>query len=116
MQQDEDNEPKFVEECRLRNNCQKWKDAIQIKLSFLEKCEVFGPIIYTLKSTHPVGYKWIFVRKNRKNKVIICKARLVTQGSQRPGIDNMKTYSHLVDAISYKYLINMTVHKSMAGI
>ena len=38
------------------------------------------------------------------------KARLVTQGfSQRPGINYEETYSPVMDAITFRYLISLTV-------
>ena len=42
------------------------------------------------------------------------KARLVAQGfSQRPGIDYVETYSPVVDAITFRYLINLAVHEKL---
>ncbi|XP_059639613.1 uncharacterized protein LOC132281986 [Cornus florida] len=59
----------------------------------------------------PVGYKWVFVQKhNEKNKVIRYKATLVAQGFlQRPGIDYEEIYSHVMDAITFRFLISLTV-------
>ncbi|GKA76909.1 retrovirus-related pol polyprotein from transposon TNT 1-94 [Tanacetum coccineum] len=95
------------QECRYRNDCQKWKDAIEAELKSLEKRKVFGPIVQTPKGVKPVGYKWVFVRKrNEKNEITRYKARLVAQGfSQRPGIDYEETYSPVVDATTLRYLI-----------
>nr|XP_016493075.1 PREDICTED: uncharacterized protein LOC107812464 [Nicotiana tabacum] len=103
MQQDVDLEPKSIDECRQRNDWPKWKNAIQTELASLEKHEVFGPIVRTPEGVKPVGYKWVFVRKqNEKGEVVRYKARLVAQGfSQRPDIDYMDTYSPVVDAITF---------------
>ena len=115
MRQDEDFEPKFVHKCRQRNNCTKWKDAIQVELTSLEKREVFKPIIQTPEGIKPVGDKWIFVRKrNDKSEVMRHKARLIAEVfSQRLDIDYKETYSPVVDAITFKYLINMVVHEKL---
>nr|XP_016480656.1 PREDICTED: uncharacterized protein LOC107801782 [Nicotiana tabacum] len=115
MQQDGDLEPKSIDECRRRNDWPKWKDAIQVELASLEKHEVFGPIVQTLEGVKPVGYKWVFVRKqNEKGEIIRHKARLVAQGfSQRHDIDYMETYSPVVDAITFRYLINLAVHEKL---
>ena len=104
-----------VHECRKRNDWPKWKNAIQVELALLEKCEVFEPIIWTPEGIKPVGYKWVFVRKrNEKGEVMRYKARLVAQGfSQRLGIDYMETYSPVVDAITFRYLINLAVHEKL---
>ena len=62
-----------------------------------------------------MGYKWVFVRKrNENNEVTRYKARLVAQGfSQRPGIDYEETYSPVVDAITLRYLIGLTVYENL---
>ena len=111
----EDLEPKSVEECRQRDDWPKWKDAIEAELNSLSKHEVFGPIVLTPDGVKPVGYKWVFVRKrDATNKVVRYKARLVAQGfSQRPGIDYEETYSPVVDATTFRYLISLTIHEKL---
>ncbi|KAC9119109.1 hypothetical protein E3N88_46334 [Mikania micrantha] len=88
---------------------------MQAELDSLNKRKVFGPIVITPKTVKPVGCKWIFVRKrNEKNEVIRYKARLVAQGfSQRPGIDYDETYSLVMDAITFRYLISLAVSKNL---
>ncbi|WCJ40675.1 Retrovirus-related Pol polyprotein from transposon RE1 [Euphorbia peplus] len=94
----------------------KWKDAIQVELDSLKKREVFGPIVRTPEGVKPVGHKWVFVRKrNEKNEITRYKARLVAQGfSQRPGIDYEETYSPVVDAITFRYLISFAVQERLS--
>ena len=62
-----------------------------------------------------MGNKWVFVRKrNDKNEVVRYKARLVAQGfTQRPGIDYEETYSPVVDAITFRYLISLAVRERL---
>ncbi|XP_070049397.1 uncharacterized protein [Nicotiana tomentosiformis] len=88
---------------------------MEAELVSLEKREVFRCIIRTPEGIKLVGYKWIFVRKrNDKNEVVRYKARLVAQRfSQRPVIDYMETYSSVVDAITFRYLINLAVHEKL---
>ena len=95
MEENDNREPKSVDDCENRQDWNKWKDAMQVELNSLNNRKVFGPIVITLKSMKPVGYRWVFVRKrNEKNEVTRYKARLVAQGfSQRPGIDYEETYS-----------------------
>ena len=58
------------------------------------------------------GYKWVFVRK--RNEIVRYKARLVEQGfSQRPGVDYEETYSPVMDAITFRYLIGSTVPENL---
>jgi hypothetical protein len=112
---DHEIEPQTVEQCRRRNDWPKWKEAIQVELNSLLKREVFGPIVQTPKGVMPVGYKWVFVRKrNEKNKIIRYKARLVAQGfSQKPGIDYEETYSPVMDAITFRFLISLVVTENL---
>lgn len=45
---------------------------------------------------------------NEKGKIARYKARLVAQGfSQRHGIDYEETYSPMMDAITFRYLISL---------
>ncbi|KAL5728188.1 hypothetical protein ACHQM5_001301 [Ranunculus cassubicifolius] len=88
---------------------QKWKDAIQAELDSLAKREVFGPVVLTPEDVKHVGHKWVFVRKrNKKGQIVRYKARLVAQGfSQKPGVDYEETYSPVMDAITFRFLISM---------
>ena len=56
-----------------------------------------------------------FVKKRNENDEIIrYKTRLVAQGfSQRPGIDYEETYSPVMDAITFRYLISFTVSEGL---
>ncbi|KAM2623255.1 hypothetical protein TB2_027778 [Malus domestica] len=111
----DDIEPCFVNECKQRQDWPKWKDAIQAELNFLEIRSVFGPVVQTPLDVNPMGYKWVFTRKrNEKNKIAIYKARLVAQGfSQRPGIDYEETYSSVIDAITFRYLISLVISEKV---
>ena len=81
----------------------------------LAKRKVFGPIVPTPNDVKPVGYKWVFVRKrNDKNEIARCKARLVAQGfSQRLGIGYDETYSSVIDIITFRYLISLSVSEGL---
>ena len=58
IQNDDDPEPQNVDECRQKNDLLKWKEAMHVELHSLIKREVFGPIVQTLTSVKPIGYKW----------------------------------------------------------
>ena len=115
IHENEDFEPKSIGVCCNRKDWHRWKEVIQAELNSLSKRKVFGLIVHTPKGVKPVGFKWIFVRKrNENNEVTIYKTRLIPQGfSQRSNIDYEKTYSPVVDAIVLRYLISLTVSKSL---
>ena len=53
-------------------------------------------------------------KRNENGKVVRYKTRLVEQEFlQRPAINYEETYSSLVDAITFWYLINMAVHEKL---
>ncbi|KAI3693370.1 hypothetical protein L6452_33205 [Arctium lappa] len=111
----DDPEPMSVIECQNREDWAKWKEAIQVELNSLNKRKVFGSIVLTPEVVKPIGNRWVFVRKrNEKNEIMRYKARLVAQGfSQRPGIDYEETYSPVMDAITFRYLISLAVSKNL---
>ena len=115
IQNDDDPEPQNTNECRQRNDWPKWREAMQTELHSLIKRDVFGPVVQTPASIKPVGNKWVFVRKrNENNDIIRYKARLVAQGfSQRPGIDYEETYSPVMDAITFHFLISLAVSEEL---
>ena len=91
------------------------KRAMQTELNSLMKRYVFGHIVQTPKGVKPVGYKWVFVQKsNENNEIIRYKARLVAQDfSQRPSIDYEETYSPVMDAINFRFLISLAVSEGL---
>ena len=115
LKEDDDHEPRSVDECRSKHDWSKWKEAIKIALDSLAKRKVFGPVVPTPNDVKPLGYKWVFVRKcNDKNEIARYKARLVAQGfSQIPGIDYDETYSPVMDIIMFRYLISLSVSKGL---
>lgn len=115
MNEKEDHEPKSMEQCRQREDWPKWKDAIESELKSLAKREVFGPVVHKPKGVKPVGYKWVFVRKRNENgEIVRYKARLVAQGfTQRPGIDYEETYSPVVDATTFRFLISLAIRERL---
>ena len=60
---DNDKEPRTLNECIQRKDWPKWEIAIKAKLEFLNKRGVFGPIVQTPKGINHVSYKWVFVNK-----------------------------------------------------
>ena len=115
LKENDDHEPRSVDECRSKHDWSKWKEAIQVELVSLAKHKVFGPVVPTPNDVKLVGYKWVFVRKhNDKNEIARYKACLVAQGfSQRPGIDYDETYSPVMDIITFQYLINLSVSEGL---
>jgi len=85
------------------------------QLNSLAKREVFGSVVQIPKGVKPVGYKWVFVRKqNEENEIVRYKTRLMAQELlQRLDIDYDETYSPLVDVIIFQYLISPTTHERL---
>ncbi|CAA7051315.1 unnamed protein product [Microthlaspi erraticum] len=112
---DEDHEPTSIAECMQRIDWPKWNEAIDAEFNSLGKREVFGPVVRTPEGVKPVGHKWIFVRKRNENgEIVRHKARLVAQGfSQIPGIDYEETYSPVVDATTFRYLITLAIREGL---
>ncbi|KAI3506492.1 hypothetical protein L1887_28853 [Cichorium endivia] len=108
-------EPQSVIDYQKRHDWAKWKEAMQAELTSLNKRKVFGPIILTPGDVKPLGYRWIFVRKrNEKDEIVRYKDRLVAQGfAQRPGIDYEETYSPVMDATTFRYLISLAVSENL---
>ena len=53
-------------------------------------------------------------KQNANDEIIRYKARLVAQGfSQRPSIDYEETYSPVMDTITFRYLISLTVFEGL---
>ncbi|KAG7549820.1 Reverse transcriptase RNA-dependent DNA polymerase [Arabidopsis thaliana x Arabidopsis arenosa] len=111
----DDPDPRSILECQKRSDWEKWKMAMETELNSLNKRKVFGPIVTIPEHVKPVGHKWVFVRKrNEKNEVTRYKARLVAQGfSQRPGIDYEETYSPVMDAITFRFLMSLAASKNL---
>ena len=66
-----DPEPKTMAECQRRSDWNQWKEAIEAELASLRKREVFTSAIPTPPRIFPVGFKWVFIRKqNEKNEVV----------------------------------------------
>ena len=68
LKEDDDHEPRSVDECRSKRDWSKWKEAIKVEFDSLAKRKVFGPIVPTPNDVRPVGYKWVFVRKRNDKK------------------------------------------------
>ena len=113
MIENKNHESKSIDEYHRKNDWPKWKDAVQFELDSLAKRKIFGPAVQTFEGIKLVGYKWIFVRKNEKNKIVRYKARLVVQKfSERSRFDYDETYLPVVDAITFRYFVNFVVYKN----
>ena len=108
---DEDPKVETMNECQHRKDWPKWKEYIPKKLYSLEKWEVFEPVVQTPEVVKLIEYKWVFIRKcNEKNEITIYKMWLIAQGfPQKPSINYEETYSPMMDATIFRYLICLTV-------
>ncbi|WVZ79985.1 hypothetical protein U9M48_027505 [Paspalum notatum var. saurae] len=111
-----DPDPKTMAECKTRLDWIQWKEAIQAELASLTKRGAFTYAIPTPPRVFPVGFKWVFVRKqNENNEAVRYKARLVAQGfTQRLGIDFNETYSPVMSGITFRYLISLAIQNHLS--
>ena len=111
-----DHDPKTMSKCKKCSDWLKWKDAIQAELASLNKQKVFTKAIATPPRVFPMGFKWVFVHKrNENNEVVRYKARLVAQGfTQKSGIDFTETYSPVMSATTFRYLISLAVQNRLS--
>ena len=88
---------------------------MQVELNSLTKLNVFRPVTQMPKNVKHGGYKRVFAQKhNENNEIIKCKGRLVTQGFlQRLSIDYKETYFHIMNVITFCFLINLTISKGL---
>jgi hypothetical protein len=76
-----DPDPKTMAECKRRSDWNMWKEEIEAELNSLKKRKLFTNVIPTPPKIFHVGFKWVFIQKrNKNNKVVRYKVRLVAQG------------------------------------
>jgi len=109
-----ESDPTSLAQAQLRSDWPMWEKAIEAEYASLRKHRVFGPTVTDLEK-HPIGHRLIFSRKYDANGVVTrYKVRLVAQGfSQRPGVDFDQTYSPVMDTISFRFLLALTVQLSL---
>jgi hypothetical protein len=111
-----DPDPKTMAECKRRSDWNKWKEAIKAELNSLKSRKVFTDVIPTPPRSFPVGFKLVFIQKrNENNEMVRYKTRLVAQGfTQRSGIDFNETYSPVINGITFRYLISLTIQNHLS--
>ena len=110
-------DPLTLEEVQRSDEWPQWETALQAEYNSLKKHKVFGEYSHTL-TTRLVGHKLIFTKKrNAQGRVLRFKVRLVAQGfNQRPGIDFDSTYSPVMDAGTFRYLLGFSVQFSLQAL
>ena len=103
-------DPLTLEEAQCSDEWPQWETALHAEYDSLKKHKVFGEYSHTL-TTRPIGHKLIFTKKrDAQGRVLRFKVRLVAQGfSQRLGIDFDSTYSPVMDAGTFRYLLGFSV-------
>ena len=109
---EEKSDPFTLEEAQRSDEWPQWKTALQAEYDSLKKHKVFGEYSHTLITRH-VGHKLIFTKK-RDAQGRVLRFKLVAQGfSQCPGIDFDSTYSPVMDAGPFWYLLGLSVQFSL---
>ena len=103
-----------LNQAKKRKNWPQWQMALEAEYSSLRKYNVFLDISDDLEKP-PIGHKLIFTRKlNSQGRVIRYKVRLLAQGFiQRLGVDFDETYSPVMNCVSFRYLIAMTIYLAL---
>jgi hypothetical protein len=98
-----DPDSKTMAECKQRSDWIKLTETIVAELDSLRKREVFSNVMHTPPRIHPIGFKWVFIRKqNENNEILIYKVMLVTQGfTQRPDINFKEIYSPVMNGTTF---------------
>ena len=111
---EEEPKPFTLEEAQQSTEWPKWKAALRAEYDSLKKHKVFGEYFHTL-TARLVGHKLIFTKKrDAQGRVLRFKVSLVAQGfSKRPGIDFDSTYSLVMDAGTFRYLLGLSVQLSL---
>ena len=112
---DDDCNPIIVAEARNQSDWPMWEVAIKFELESLISRKVFSPVETAPKGINLVGCKWVFVRiRDKFGNVSQYKVRLVAQSfTQRSSIDYNRMYSHVIDSITFKYLLSLAVDKNL---
>ena len=111
---DSNPDPTTLDEATKRSDWPSWKTAIETEYSSLRKHQGFGETAIDLDKP-PIGHKLIFTRKlDSPGRVLRYKVKLVAQGfTQRPSIDYDQTYSPVMDSVSFRYLLALSIQLSL---
>ena len=103
-------DPKSLDHAMTRVDWPNWKATIETEYESLRKHGVFAELATDL-SSQPIGHKLIFTKKlDSQGRTLRYKIRLVAQGfTQRLGIDYEETYSPVMDTVSFRYLLALSV-------
>jgi hypothetical protein len=106
-----DLDPNTMAECKRHLSWNKLTETIEAELNLLKKIKVFTDVIPTHPRIFHVGFKWVFIQKrNENNEVVRYKTSLITlRFTQRPDIDFNKTYSPVMNEITFRYLISPAI-------
>ena len=99
-------EPKNINEAFNGNNSKEWKDAMCSEFKSLTKNHTWD-LVDMPEDKNIVGCKWVFkVKHDDKGNIARYKARLVAQGyTQREGIDYEEVYAPVVKYNSIRTLL-----------
>lgn len=95
---------------------QGWKNAMDDEMNSLIKNEVFEVVTNDSVTKKPVGSRWVFVVKYKKNgEIEKFKARVLAKGfSQVYGIDYTETYCSVVQIMTTRLILAYAAQEKLA--
>lgn len=108
-------DPHTIKEAQKQAYWPQWQAAINTKMDALIKRQVFGPFKNATADTDYTDSRFTFLKKrNEKGEIVRYQARLVAKGyTQISGRDYDLTYSPVMDATTYRYLISFSVYNRL---
>lgn len=107
------NDPISLKEAMMRDDCDKWKSAMESEYDSLCKNNTWT-LVNRPSDVNVVRCKWVYKQKELPDGQIKYKARLVAMGfTQEYGIDYMETFSPVVRNSTLRLMFSIAVYKNL---
>lgn len=107
--------PKNFEEAISSEFSEQWKEAMEDEMNSMIKNQVFETISEKYATKKPVGSRWVYTVKYKKNNEIDkFKARIVAKGySQIYGVDYLETYCSVVQVMTTRLVLSYAAKENL---